>query len=252
MKPKSLKSTASKLSQMRTKLTLTCARFYTALKPKMRQVYRLLDKIIDKADKSKVFCKQAHTYATTLLRTLLAQCLAKRNALITLALLVLSVGFGLWSVFVLGILYERQNAHQESLRKAKVLESSAPTTLPTSPPKQARPQTSTPSKSNIGMGDSLQALSTKPPAIPAPDEKESVIAGNLTYTNAISIAKSNLLAQDFTRARIWLYRAFLLHNGGKEVWELYWLSFEQDYHASIEQKQAAYTLYLQAKRYYGF
>lgn len=102
------------------------------------------------------------------------------------------------------------------------------------------------------MGDSLQALSTKPPAIPALDEKESVITGSLTYTNAISIARSSLMAQDFTRARIWLYRAFLLHNGAQEVWELYWQSFEQDYRASIEQKQAAYTLYLQAKRYYGF
>lgn len=250
MKPRSLKSTASKLSQIR--LTLTCTRICAALKPKVRQVYRLLDKMIDKTDTAGALCKRASTYATTLLRTLFAQCLAKRNALITLALLCLSVFFGLWSVFVLGILYERQNAHQESLHKALALESSAPTALPTSPPKQARPHTHTPSKSSIGMGDSLQALSTKPPAIPIPDEKESIITGNLTYTNALSIAKSNLLAQDFTRARIWLYRAFLLHNGGKEVWELYWLSFEQDYHASIEQKQAAYTLYLQAKRYYGF
>lgn len=246
MKPNSLKSTASKLTQTRAKLALAWRKIYAHIEPKARHIYGTIDEVI------KGFCTRASTYITTLIHTLLAKTLAQRNALITLGLLFVSVCFGLWSVFVLGILYERQNAHQESLRKALALESSTPTTLPTSPPKQARPQTSTPSKGNIGMGDSLQALSTKPPAIPAPDEKESVIAGNLTYTNALSIAKSNLLAQDFTRARIWLYRAFLLHNGGKEVWELYWLSFEQDYHASIEQKQAAYTLYLQAKRYYGF
>ncbi|MBR2494968.1 hypothetical protein [Helicobacter sp.] len=249
MKPRSLKSTTSKLAQIRIKLTLTCTRIYTTLKSKAYQVYGVLNNAVNKA---RVFCKQTSTYTTTLLRTLLAQYLAKRNALITLALLCLSVCFGLWSVFVLGILYERQNERQDSLRRAKALESSAPTAIPTSLPKQARTQTNTPSKSNIGIGDSLQALSTKPPAIPAVDEKESIITGNLTYTNALSIAKSQILAQDFTRARIWLYRAFLLHNGGKEVWELYWLSFEQDYRASIEQKQAAYTLYLQAKRYYGF
>lgn len=242
MKPRSLKSTASKLTQARAKLALAWRKIYAHIEPKARHIYGTIDEVI------KGFCTRASTYITTLIHTLLAKTLAQRNALITLGLLFVSVCFGLWSVFVLGILYERA---QSSLR-ASLLESNALVATPKPPIESPRIAPSTPPKSHIGMGDSLQALSTKPPAIPALDEKESVITGSLTYTNAISIARSSLMAQDFTRARIWLYRAFLLHNGAQEVWELYWQSFEQDYRASIEQKQAAYTLYLQAKRYYGF
>lgn len=89
------------------------------------------------------------------------------------------------------------------------------------------------------------------PIMPAFNQDESIISGNLTYHNALSIARNNLNNGDFNRARIWIYRAYQIEST-KEVWDLFLRSYQEDSHTKNEQKLQATKLYHQAKRYYGF
>ncbi len=81
---------------------------------------------------------------------------------------------------------------------------------------------------------------------------ENVIVGNLSITNALSIAQTNLLEGDFSRARIWIYRAYMLNESLSEIWRLYLQSWQEDISASNTQKEQAFSLYEQAKDYFGF
>lgn len=176
-------------------------------------------------------------------------------------LMGLSVGFGLFSVFVAGGLYERYESKRERDNTQRAALIATPATSPApessqslkSSTKPAKPPA--PSKSqapSLATSGTRHALQTTAPVMPKPDESESIIAGSLTYGNAIAIARQNLLEHDFTRARIWIYRAYLIAPNIQEVWDLYWQSWDRDTRASIEQKQEAYALSLYARSYYRF
>lgn len=165
-----------------------------------------------------------------------------------------SVSFGLFSVFVAGGLYER---HESATRQPAYSQPATHTATPASTP--AAPESSSPEShaksppsTNLTTSGTRQVLQTAAPTMPKPDERESIIAGSLTYGNAIAIARQNLLERDFTRARIWIYRAYLIAPNVQEVWDLYWQSWDSDAHASIKQKQEAYALTLYARSYYRF
>lgn len=170
-------------------------------------------------------------------------------------LMGVSVGFGLFSVFVAGGLYERhESATRQLAHSQPATHTATPASTPAAPESSQHPEShaKSPPATNLTTSGTRQALQTTAPTMPKPDERESIIAGSLTYGNAIAIARQNLLERDFTRARIWIYRAYLIAPNVQEVWDLYWQSWDSDAHASIKQKQEAYALTLYARSYYRF
>ncbi len=164
---------------------------------------------------------------------------------------------GLFSMFVFGALYEyklgfiqsAQERQSASTRESKIAK------LDSIEASQSAQDFSVESNAlaNAQTTSTQKAQSTpSAPTMPKPDERESVISGNLTYQNAISIAQECLGMGDFSRARIWIYRAYTMRKDAARVWELYQESFEKDYYASAQEKQKAKALYLQARAYYGF
>lgn len=169
-------------------------------------------------------------------------------------LMGVSVSFGLFSVFVAGGLYERhESATRQLAHSQPATHTATPASIPAAP-ESSSPEShaKSPPATNLTTSGTRQALQTAAPTMPKPDERESIIAGSLTYGNAIAIARQSLLERDFTRARIWIYRAYLIAPNVQEVWDLYWQSWDSDAHASIEQKQEAYALTLYARSYYRF
>ena len=169
-------------------------------------------------------------------------------------LMGVSVGLGLFSVFVAGGLYERYESTTRQPPHSQPATHTATTASTPAAPESSSPEShaKSPPATNLTTSDTRQALQTAAPTMPKPDERESIIAGSLTYGNAIAIARQNLLERDFTRARIWIYRAYLIAPNVQEVWDLYWQSWDSDAHASIKQKQEAYALTLYARSYYRF
>lgn len=203
------------------------------------------------------------------------------------ALVGASVGLGLFSVFVAGVEHEKsrhdramqaqsqrasspakpatklatklaaldsspKSSLESTLDSPRASTESNPAKTATKPTAKAAESSSTTPPRALATSGTRQALQNTPPAMPAPDESESVITGSLTYGNAIAIARQSLLERDFTRARIWIYRAYTITPNVQEVWSLYWQSWDEDAHASIEQKQEAYALSLYARSYYRF
>lgn len=169
-------------------------------------------------------------------------CFYNRHYIIRNAMLGVCYALGSLSLFEFGVLWSESHAYCQEIQCAQSQE----------PPPIVNEESKPLDSSVPIIGDSLRALDSGMPIMPRPDESESIITGNLTFNNAISIAKSALDTLDFSRARIWIFRAYGLHNDSQEVWELYWRSWNEDKSAKYTQKQEAYVLYLQAKRYYGF
>lgn len=159
---------------------------------------------------------------------------------------------GLFSMFVFGAMYEYKLGFIQSAQERQI--ASARESKIAKPTNDTQDFSVDSSAFANAQTTSAQKAQSAPiaPTMPKPDERESVISGNLTYNNAISIAQECLGMGDFSRARIWIYRAYRMRKDAARVWELYQESFEKDYYASAQEKQEAKALYLQARSHYGF
>lgn len=108
-----------------------------------------------------------------------------------------------------------------------------------------------PTSNKIDATSKIQPTKESKPLMPMPDMSHSPISGSLTYANTLSIAKMYMRSDEFSQARVWIYRAYDIHNS-KEVWELYLQSFWLDPQTSEDTKTQALELYNKAKKYYGF
>ena len=106
------------------------------------------------------------------------------------AMLGVCYALGSLSLFEFGVLWSESHTYCQEIQCAQSQE----------PPPIVNEE-SKPLESSVPIiGDSLRALDSGMPIMPRPDESESIITGNLTFNNAISIAKSALDTLDFSRA----------------------------------------------------